>query len=170
MRFVLIASVAVAASRMFQSPVVQVRDVPGSPFVAIVAWNADDAQYGLRTRVRRDGTVQGDPRGGEDRLYLSNAFVDAHGGFVHALTHDGKVLRNAGNSRDADACRFGGVCSPTETVGLAMSDEWLRQHRDSVIVTFRPQTGQQWSIRLDRPMIDAYLAAVDSVSGALKKP
>ena len=167
---VLIAAVAVAASHMVDSPVVQVRDVPGSPLVAIVGWNADDAQFGLRTRLRRDGTVQGDPRGGEDRLYLSSTYVDAHGGFAHAVTQDGKVLRNAGTSRDADACRFGGVCSPTETVGLAMSDEWLRQHRDSIIVTFRPQTGQKWSIRFDRPTIDAYLATVDSVSASMKKP
>ena len=51
-----------------------------------------------------------------------------------------------------------------------MSDEWLRQHRDSIIVTFRPQTGQKCSIRFDRPTIDAYLATVDSVSASMKKP
>lgn len=167
---VLIAAVAVTAAHILDTPVVQVRDVPGSPLISIVAWNAEDAQFGLRTRIRRDGSVQGDPRGGEDRLYLSRSFVDAHGGFAHAVTQDGKVLRNTGNSNDPDACHFGGVCSPSATVDLAMSDEWLRNHRDSVVVTFRPQTGQKWSIRFDRSIIDGYLAAIDSVSASLKKP
>lgn len=167
---VLFAGVAIATVPLADSPVVQARDVSGSPFVAVVAWNSENAQYGLRTRIRRDGAIQGDPRGGEDRLYLSTAYVDANGGFAHAMTQDGKVLRNAGNSTDADACKFGGVCSPSSTVGLAMSDEWLRQNRDSIVVTFRPQTGRKWSIRLDRPTIEAYLAAVDSVAASLKKP
>lgn len=153
----------------FGTPVVQVRDFSNTPVVAIVAWDAGNADVGLRTRVDRDGKDLGDARVGEHRLYLSSVFADAQGGFAHAVTHDGKLLRTTGNARDVDACRLGNVCSPRETVGLGVSDEWLRQHRDSLVVTLRPRAGQNWTIRIDGSVINAYLSAIDSVSAAMKK-
>lgn len=152
----------------FDTPVVQVRDFPNSPTISIVAWDASDAEVGLRTRLRRDGSHLGEGRVGEHRLYLSSAFVEAHGKFARALAHDGKLLRNTGNASDADACRVDNICSPKSTIGLGVPDEWLRQHRDSVVVTLRPRTGQNWTIRLDGSVIGAYLAAIDSVSASLK--
>lgn len=149
---------------------VQVRDLGHSPTIAIVAWNTDNPDVGLRTRLRRDGSVLGEGRVGEHRLFLNSVFVDAEGGFARAVSHDGKLLRNTGRQADVDACRFGNVCSPRETVGLGVSDEWLRQHRDSAVVTLRPRTGQNWTVRLDGSLINAYLNAIDSVSAALKKP
>ncbi|HKO16731.1 MAG TPA: hypothetical protein VJU87_10850 [Gemmatimonadaceae bacterium] len=151
------------------TPIVQVRDVAKSPIIAIVAWDAADVAYGLRTRINRDGVDIGEARRGEHRLYLEQAFVDAHGGFALAVAQDGKLLRQTGNERDPDACRFDNVCSPRQTVGLGVADEWLRQHRDSVVVTFRPRTGQNWTIRLDGSLVNAYLNMIDSVSASLKK-
>jgi hypothetical protein len=165
----LLASALVAFVRL-TTPVIQVRDLPHSPTITIVGWDADDADFGLRTRLRRDGSMLGEGRVGEHRLFISSVFVDARGGFAHAVSHDGKLLRNTGKAGDADACRFGKVCTPRETVGLGVSDEWLRQNRDSVVVTLRPRTGQNWTIRLDGALIDSYLRAIDSVSAALKKP
>ena len=161
---------ALAAFSGVGAPVVQVRDLPHAPTLAIVAWDSDNIDVGLRTRLRRDGSVLGDARVGEHRLYLSSVLVEAHGGFAHAVSHDGKLFRNTSKATDRDACRFGNICSPRETVGLGVSDEWLRQHRDSAIVTLRPQTGQNWTIRLEGTLIDSYLRTIDSVSAALKKP
>lgn len=153
----------------FGAPIVQVRDLPNAPTIAIVAWDSDNADVGLRTRLRRDGSVLGEGRVGEDRLYLNSVYVESHGGFAHAVAQDGKLLRNVGTDKDVDACRFDNLCSPRETIGLGVPDEWLRQHRDSLVVTLRPRTGQNWTIRLDRSVIDAYLTAIDSVSASLKK-
>lgn len=164
----LIALASVAAFGAFETPVVQIRDVPSSPVVSIVAWDAGDANVGIRTRLRRDGSMLGQDRVGEDRLYISSSVVDARGGFALAVAQDGKLLRNAGKESDADACRFGNVCSPQSTIGLGVPDEWLRQHRDSLVVTMRPHDGQNWTVRLDGSVIAAYLAAVDSASAALK--
>lgn len=151
------------------NPIVQIRDVPNAPDIAIVAWEAGEPQFGLRTRLRRDGSHLGAGRAGEHRLFMSSVFVETSGGFARATAHTGKLLRDAGGARDIDACRFGNVCSPSQTIGLGLSDEFLREHRDSIVITLRPKTGRRWSIRLERSLIDAYLAAVDSVAASLKK-
>ena len=149
-------------------PIVQVRDLPNAPSIDIVGWEPGEAQFGLRTRLRRDGSLLGAGRG-DHRLFLSSVQVDAKGGFNIATAHTGKVLRKMDKETDVNACRFGNVCSPAETVGLAVSDEMLRENRDSLVVTFRPATGRKWTVRLEKPLIDAYLATMDSVSGSLKK-
>ena len=153
----------------FGTPVVQVRDFSNTPTVAIVAWDSDNADVGLRTRLGRDGKDLGDARVGEHRLYLTSVFVDARGGFAHAVAQDGKLLRTTGSARDMDACRLDNICSPRETIGLGVSDEWLRLHRDSLVVTLRPRTGQDWTVRIDGRVINAYLNTIDSVSAAMKK-
>lgn len=170
MKIIALISIAfLTALAPFDTPVVQVRDVSNSPAIAIVAWDAADAAYGLRTRINREGENIGEARRGEHRLYLDPVFVDAHGGFALAVAQDGKLLRKTDNERDPDACRFDNLCSPGQTVGLGVPDEWLRQHRDSIVVTFRPRTGQNWTVRLDGTVINAYLDKIDSVSASLKK-
>jgi hypothetical protein len=165
----LLSASSLVAFATFGTPIVQVRDLPNAPTISIVAWDQGNVDVGLRTRLRRDGSHLGEGRVGEHRLYLNSVFVEARGGFAHAVAQDGKLLRNTGVEGDTDACRFNNVCSPAKTIGLGVPDEWLRQHRDSVVVTLRPQTGQNWTIRLDRSLIDAYLTTIDSVSAALKK-
>lgn len=165
----LFSAAFLAVFATFTTPVIQVRDVPNAPNIVIVGWDAEDANYGLRTRLRRDGSHQGDGRVGEHRLFLSSVFVETNGGFAHAVAHNGKLLRTLGSARDWDACRFGNACSPGQIVGLGVADELLRENRDSLVVTLRPRTGRRWTIRLDRSLIDAYLGAMDSVSASLKK-
>lgn len=165
----LLSALLIVALAKFATPIVQVRDLPNTSIIPIVAWDPDNADVGLRTRLSRDGKDLGDARAGEHRLYLNSVFVDAHGGFAHAVAQDGRLLRTVGKAGDVDACRFGNVCSPRETIGLGVPDEWLRRHRDSIVVTLRPQTGQNWTIRLDGSLIDAYLKTVDSVAASLKK-
>jgi len=36
-------------------------------------------------------------------------------------------------------------------------------------VTLRPRAGQNWTIRIDGSVINAYLNTIDSVSAAMKK-
>lgn len=165
----LLSAVFLAGFVSFQTPVVQVRDVPNAPTIAVLAWDAASAEYGLRTRINRDGVDIGEARRGEHRLYLEPNFVEGHGGFAHAVTQDGKLLRPMSAEDDPDACRFDNVCSPSHTIGLGVPDEWLRKHRDSLVVTFRPQTGQNWTISIDGPVINAYLNTIDSISASLKK-
>jgi hypothetical protein len=153
----------------FQPAVVQVRDVPNTPNIPILAWDAGDADYGLRTRINREGEDIGEARHGEHRFYLSSSFVNARGGFAHAVAQDGKFLRQTNNENDPDACRFDNLCSPRQTIGLGVPDEWLRKHSDSLVVTFRPKTGQNWTVRLDGSVIKAYLSTIDSVEASLKK-
>jgi hypothetical protein len=164
----LLSAAALAAFASFGRPIVQVRDFPGTPNLSVVAWDSDNAEVGLRTRLRHDGSHLGAGRVGEHALYLSSALVSAKGGFAHAVAQDGKLLRNMGNQNDSDACRVDNVCSPSTVVRLGVPDEWLRQHRDSVVVTLRPRSGQNWTVRLDGSLIGAYLATIDSVSASLK--
>lgn len=162
------AFLGVAFATSSVSPVVQVRDDSNAPTVGIVGWEAGEAEFGLRTRLRRDGSHLGEARANEHRLYLNTAFSEAKGGFAIATAHTGKVLRNAGDAKDVDACRFG-ACSPNQTVGLAVPDELLRANRDSFVVTLRPRTGRSWVIRFDSSLINAYLGTIDSVAATLKK-
>jgi hypothetical protein len=169
MKLLILSAAALMASlAAVATPVIQVRDIEKAPTIAIVGWDAAQAEFGLRTRLRRDGSHLGDGRAGDHRLYLSSSLVEAKGGIAHATAHTGKLLRySSGAVRDIDACRFGS-CSPNQTVGLAVADELLRENRDSLVVTLRPKTGRNWTIRLDKSLIDAYLGAIDSVGASLK--
>jgi hypothetical protein len=162
------AFLGVALATSSVTPVVQVRDDSNAPTIGIIGWQAGEAEFGLRTRLRRDGSHLGEGRANEHRLYMNTAFSDAKGGVSIATAHTGKVLRNAGEAKDVDACRFG-ACSPSQTTGLAVPDDLLRANRDSLVVTLRPKTGRSWVIRFDGSLINAYLGTVDSVAAALKK-
>jgi hypothetical protein len=167
----LLSAVFLTAFATVATPIVQVRDLPNTPFLSIVAWQPGEAAFGLRTRLRRDGSHLGENRGGEHRLYLSSTYVEANGAWNHAVAHNGKLLRNiAGTIADVDACRFGNGCTPAKTTGIGVSDEFLREHTDSLVVTLRPKVGRNWTIKLDGELIKAYLATVDSVAASLKKP
>jgi hypothetical protein len=169
MKTLALVSALVAAVATIATPIVQVRDVPTMPYVSIVAWQPGEAHFGLRTRLRRDGSHLGENRVGEHRLFLNSVYVESNGGYNHAVAHSGKLLRNiAGTISDAEACRYG-ACSPAKTLGIGVSDEFLRQHRDSLIVTMRPKVGRNWVIRLDSALINAYLTTVDSLAATMKK-
>lgn len=172
--FALFSAFLLAGFATAATPIVQVRDVPTMPFVGIVAWQPGEAAFGLRTRLRRDGSHLGEHRSGEHRLYLATNFVEANGPWNHAIAHTGKLLRNITGPRDTvrdvDACRYGGGCSPNKTVGIGVPDEFLRQNPDSLVISLRPKTGRNWTIMLDGQLIKAYLATVDSVAASLKKP
>ena len=140
---------------------VQVRYFPHSPTVSVVAWTSADNRYGLRSRMRRDGSLVH-----EHRLFVSSYYVPWMRTF-HLATVDPLVLERLGASRDIYACRFG-ACSPFETLGWRIPDDLLRSNRDSIEVRFIGRSGRDMRLVVGRDLIRAYLAMVDSVSVTLK--
>jgi len=159
---------------LVEAPVVQIREFPHSPTVSIVAWAPDEPGYGLSAQLRRDGSIVLG-----HQLYVSTYYS---GGFsltnVARMRHQWRVaqtvvpakqlLLSTGVSRDPYHCHWGGECSPYEIRGLLVSDDLLRANRDSVAVRVYSRGWEEMVITVHRPLIDAYLAAVDSVSAALR--
>lgn len=150
-------------------PIVQVRDYWGSSVVSIVAWDADDPSFGLRTSVTRTGTLVGGLRFGDHRLYVSPLVAREMGGFKYASVTEGQLLLRAGTRKDIYSCFYGKACSPMVTDGVRLPDSLLRANRDSLTVTFFPSALVPWSHTLRRELIVAYLEKVDSVVAEMRK-
>ena len=69
---------------------------------------------------------------------------------------------------DRHPCNGTDWCAPMSVVNVQMPDALLRQHRDSLVVNFTAGRIRDWSIMVDREVVDGYLRAVDSVTAALK--
>ncbi len=160
--------VAAADTVPLAPPIVQVRDFAGSSVVSVLAWDAADAAFGLRTAVNRNGTLVGGLRYGDHQLYMTPFYYWYMGGFAHATAEPGKPLLRTGWSGDAQACFYGTRCSPVDAVGVRLPDALLRANRDSLVVTFDAPR-DPWSITLRRALIAAYLTAVDSVVAEMRK-
>jgi hypothetical protein len=141
---------------------VDVRMYKGSPTISIFAWPTDDADYGLSTWVRRDGT-----QASEHRFYVSTYYTAAATRFNRAQGETRPFI-STGIWRDELHCSGGPVCSPYETFGVQIPDRYLRSTRDSVPVTFRDRAGRELTITLGRTLIDAYLGTIDSVVASLR--
>jgi hypothetical protein len=150
-------------------PVVQVREFWRSSVVSVVAWDADDAAFGLRTSVSRTGTLVGGLRFGDHRLYMTPFYAHDMGGFKYAAVTRGELLLGTGWQGDPYSCFYGKECSPMVTVGVRVPDSLLRANRDSLVVTFYPRVLEPWTITLRRDLITAYLKKVDSVVAELRK-
>lgn len=151
-------------------PVVQIRELPASPEVTVVAWSPENTAYGLRAQVNRDGVLRG-TRLGDHSLYVSAVSVQVEGGFNRAWVvpvPPGPVLLHSGPMTDRLACNRGDTCAPMSIVSVQMPDDLLRQHRDSLVVTFSGGKDGDWTVTLDRALIDAYLRTVDSVTAAVR--
>ena len=154
-------------------PIVQVRQFPHAPTVSVVAWDPEETAYGLSAQIRRDGSVIED-----HRLYVSTYYdgirltsvpsLRTRVSTVETVVPARHVLLFAGASRDPYHCYWGPDCSPYEALEVRVPDEMLRSNRDSVAVRFYGRADNELVITLHRPLIDAYLAAVDSVATALR--
>lgn len=145
-------------------PVVQVRAFSHSSVVSVVAWDADDAEIGLRTSISRsDGTLVGGSRLGDHRLYMDPLYARDMGGFKYASITMTEILLGTSVERDTYSCFYGKDCSPMTTVGVRIPDSALRRSQDSLVVTFFPAGLKPWTITLHRELIAAYLKTVDSV-------
>lgn len=160
----------VATASEDPSPIVQVRDYWHSSVVTVVAWDPDDAAFGIRTSVTRTGKLVGGLRAGDHRLYITPYLVRDMGGFAHAAVDPshGELL-SVGAQRDDYACFYGSECSPRFTVGIRVPDSLLRENRDGLEVTFYPRVQDPWTLYLRRELISAYLTKIDSVVKAMRR-
>lgn len=110
-----VATDTVAVAR----PVVQVREFWRSAVVSVVAWDANDAAFGLRTSVSRTGRLVGGIRFGDHLLYMIPSYASHMGGFKYAAVTRGHLLLTARPRRDYYACFYGKECSPMFTIGVA---------------------------------------------------
>ena len=145
-----------------EPPTIELRYFSFSPTVSVVGWAGDDAGYGLRTYVRRDGSLVRD-----HRLYVSTYYGPAMRSYYLAHVRP-RGLEMLGVSRDPLAC-YWGRCSPFETMSVRIPDELLRSNRDSLDVTFLGHGNRKLVLTLRRDLIDAYLTAVDSVSAEMRR-
>jgi len=140
--------------------VIQIRDFPAASIVEIVAWNAAEPQYGLRTFVKRNGAADR-----YHRLWVNSAYpAIGDASKAQGLNRPLQVS----TQRDDQNC-LNGKCAPSTTVGARIADEPLRKATENVEVKFITSSGADIVFTARRPLLDAYLAAVDSVIGALKK-
>jgi hypothetical protein len=161
--------------------IVQVRGYYRSSTVDIVAWAPDEPDYGLRASVRRDGELAMDHRFYVSSYYLGVGFFYRTGStlrlgeafarrrFVEMIAPHEQFLELTGISRDIHNCFGWPTCSPFQTRGARIPDSLLRQSRDSLAVRFYDSNGAELILTLRREVIDPYLAAVDSVTAALRK-
>jgi hypothetical protein len=167
------AGTASSDSTRDSSLIVQLREFDRSAAVTVLAWDADDASYGVRATVSRNGgTLVGQPRSGNHELYLDPVMVQHMGGFRLAGVLPGPPLVPAPPMRDVYSCSYGSHCSPMTALGVWIPDSVLRAHQDrgdSLVVTFTPALGRDWEVTLSGDLIGRYLHAVDSVSASLAR-
>lgn len=155
------------------APIVQVRSFPQSSTISVLAWDADEAGFGLRTEIRRHGgTIVGANDRTEHRLYVSPEFVMGMGGFAIATlgpVPGGTVLMRTGVRADDNACNRTRTCSPMHALGVVLPDTLLRSRRDSLVVSFSGPAVHDWTLSFRPELVTAYLRAVDSVSASLRR-
>lgn len=152
-------------------PTVVVRTYRFSPTVTVVGWDAEQAAYGLRATVRRDGTLVRD-----HQLYVNTDYFIDWRNFTRARWHAftgaesfGRPLQFVGLFRDVHSCDGDRGCSPYETLLARVPDAFLRATRDSIEVRIYGSNGSEEVVAVGGGAIAAYLATVDSVSAAFRK-
>ncbi|MEK7240810.1 MAG: hypothetical protein AAB224_09490 [Gemmatimonadota bacterium] len=155
------ASVALLHAPIQGGPVIQVRDFPGASIVEVVAWNASEPAFGLRTWVRRSGAADR-----YHRLWVNSDF--GPGGRDVAQAQGLKRPLPVTSATDAQNC-LAGKCAPNSTFGARLPDGPFRESKEDVAVKFITGGGSDFTFTLRRGLIDAYLATVDSVVASLKK-
>lgn len=158
---------------------IQVRYYEHSPAVEVLAWRSENPGYGLRTSIRKDGSLPRD----EHVIYVSMSYRPVMPQSPRA-TIPSQPLRAYRGGRDADACRFG-ACSPQEVMFALIPVEVLRATREPLPVTFSENLGARSRLRaaaasqpvsdgreltivFDPALIATFLATVDSVRSELR--
>lgn len=140
--------------------VVQVRDFEKSSTVDIVAWNAMEPQFGIRSWVRRNGQA--------DRYHYLWVNKD-YPAIKDAGTAQGLNRPLQVTSMGDDQNCLNNQCTPTGVVRARIPDDAMRKATGDVAVKFITSSGAEIVFTARRALLDAYLARVDSVKTALKK-
>jgi hypothetical protein len=141
--------------------IVQVRAYPSSSTIEVVAWNPAEPNFGLRTWVRRGGAPDR-----YHRLWVAMDFNPAGGDVAKAQGLNRPLPIS--NATDTQNC-VELTCSPGSTFGARIPDGSFRDNKENLSVKFITGSDVEINITVRRPLIDAYLAAVDSVIAAQKK-
>ncbi len=150
-----------SAAAQVVRPVVQVRDVPTAPIVEILAWNAAEPSFGLRSWVRRGGSADR-----YHRFWVAKDVVPSSGDISSAQSLNRPLQTSLAG--DTQNC-LNGVCTPSQTFGARFLDNVIRSSKEDLPVKFFTGGGSDYTFTLRRPVVEAYLAAVDSVVAAQKK-
>lgn len=140
--------------------VFQIRDFTSASVVEIVAWNASEPMYGLRTWVRRNGAP--------DRYHRLWVSVDVPNGRDVSKAQGLNRPLPVTAANDAQNC-LEGKCAPASTFGARLPDNQFRAATEDVPVKFLTNSGAEFTVTARRALVTAYLAAVDSVITSLKK-
>ena len=141
--------------------VVQVRDFPNSSTIDIVAWDAMNPQWGLRTFVKRNN-------GQPDRYHRFWVNSDYPGGRDVSTAQGLNRTLQVNTQNDNQNC-YNGKCTPTSTFGGRINDNWIRDAKGDVDVRFLTSSSSEINLSVKKGVVEAYLAALDSVSKSLKK-
>ncbi len=139
---------------------IQVRNFPAASIVEVVAWNASEPAFGLRTWVRRSGAP--------DRYHRLWVTLDFPSGRDVTQAQGLNRPLQVSTATDTQNC-FEGKCSPTSTFGARIPDGAFRASKEDVAVKFITGSASEFTITMRRGLVDAYLATVDSVIASLKK-
>lgn len=156
-----------------EPPKVVVRDYWRAPLASVVGWSAGEAWQGLRASLRRDGTLVRD-----HQLFISVYAVPDWATALHGdwyvYSQDSavapQVLQVNGMRFDAFNCQGTRGCSPSLFLSARLPDNVLRNSRDSVVVKVFGRRGDESHLTLHHDLINSYLAVVDSVSAARRRP
>lgn len=162
------------AAPLEEPAVVQVFEYPRSPTVAVIAWRPGDSGYGLRSWLRRDGSLVRDHRFYVSTFYdggTSSHFANSgmRKGAVETVTPAGLLLESAGTLHDVHACHGWPDCTPFVSRLSRIPDSLLRANRDSLAVRLYGRGGTELTVTVRRDVIDAYLRTVDSVAATLRR-
>jgi hypothetical protein len=150
-----------------QPAMVQVREYQGSTTADVVAWNPDSPDWGLRTAVRRDGSLQRD-----HVVYVNTFFLGLTSSprFVKMLEPRVRNLESSIVS-DVHNCYRIDRCSPRSYLAARVPDRLLQDRPDSIVLVVpstRDASGQV-TISIPADVIAPYVATVDSVVDARRK-
>ncbi len=143
------------------APKVMVKDVSTAPIIEIIAWNAADPNYGLRSWVRRGGKPDR-----YHRFWVNKDRIPSASDINTAQSLNRSLPTTIIN--DTQNC-YNNVCMPNSTIGARFLDDLLRSSKEDLLVTFFTTGGSNYPITLKRPVVELYLATVDSVIAAQKK-
>lgn len=142
-------------------PVVQVKDIASAPLIEVIAWNATEPNFGLRSWVRRGGKPDR-----YHRFWANKDLIPSASDINTAQALNRSLPTTIIN--DTQNC-YNGVCMPNATIGARFQDDLLRSSKEDLLVTFYTTGGSTYPITVRRAVVDQYLTTLDSVIAAQKK-
>jgi hypothetical protein len=150
-----------AAGAQMVRPMVQVKDISTAPLIEVIAWNATEPNYGLRSWVRRGGKPDR-----YHRFWVNKDLIPSANEINTAQSLDRSLPTTIIN--DTQNC-YNGVCMPNATIGARFQDDLLRSSKADLLVTFYTAGGSTYPITVRKAVVDLYLVTMDSVIAAQKK-